>query len=269
MDYSSYRTILVSRAGRILTLTLNRPEKLNATDAALHTELSTIFNDVANDDEVDVVILTGAGKAFCAGGDTVWMEDMMKRPEQWYQTVREAKRIVYGILDCNKPIIAKLNGSAVGLGATIALFCDTIFASERAKIGDPHVMVGFVAGDGGSAIWPQLIGYARAKEFLMTGDLMEASRAAEIGLINHCVPHDELDARVDAFAARLASGAIQAIQATKVAVNATLRQVVAANLDLSLALEGLSNFSPEHKEGVRAFNEKRKPDFRSVNGGAA
>jgi enoyl-CoA hydratase len=264
MAYEKYKAIKVEKTNRILTLTLNRPDKLNATDAVLHSELSQIFWDIGLDQSVDVVILTGAGKAFCAGGDTVWMQDMIRTPGKWYQTVTEAKRIVFGILDCEKPIIAKLNGSAVGLGATIALFCDVIIASERAKIGDPHVLVGFVAGDGGSAIWPQLVGYPRAKEFLMTGELISAQRAEQLGLINHCVPADDLDSTVDKFAQKLSSGAVKAIQATKVAVNATLRQLVAANIDTSLALEGLSNFSDEHKEGVRAFNEKRTPNFAGV-----
>jgi len=264
MTYEKYKAIKVERTNRILTLTLNRPDKLNATDAVLHSELSRIFWDIGLDQSVDVVILTGAGKAFCAGGDTVWMQDMIQTPSMWYQTVTEAKRIVFGILDCEKPIIAKLNGSAVGLGATIALFCDIIIASERAKIGDPHVLVGFVAGDGGSAIWPQLVGYPRAKEFLMTGELISAQRAEQLGLINYCVPADDLDSTVDKFAKKLSSGAVQAIRATKVAVNATLRQLVAANIDTSLALEGLSNFSDEHKEGVHAFNEKRTPNFAGV-----
>lgn len=261
MNYQRYTAIKAERAGTILTLTLNRPDKLNATDAVLHEELSRIFDDVGADPAVEVVILTGAGKAFCAGGDTTWMQAMIDDQATWRKTVTEAKRIVFGLLDLEKPIIAKLNGSAVGLGATIALYCDVIFASDRAKIGDPHVNVGFVAGDGGSAIWPQLVGYARAKEMLMTGDLISAQRASEIGLINHCVPHDELDGRVEAFAERLAKGPIRAIQWTKMAVNAPLRQIVAANLELSLALEGLSNQSAEHQEGVSAFNEKRAPRF--------
>jgi enoyl-CoA hydratase len=261
MNFENYETIAAERAGRILTLTLNRPDKYNATDAQMHEELSTIFTDVARDTQSDVVILTGAGKAFCAGGDTVWMQKMIDDQAHWRKTVTEAKRIVFGLLDLEKPIIAKVNGAAAGLGATIALYCDVIFASDRAKIGDPHVSVGFVAGDGGSAIWPQLIGFARAKELLMTGDLISAKQAAEIGLINHCVPHDELDSRVQAFAEKLAVGPTRAIQWTKMAVNATLRQIVSANLDMSLALEGLSNQSADHQEGVKAFNEKRSPKF--------
>jgi len=259
--YDKYEHILAERAGRVLTLTLNRPDQLNATNAALHAELSTIFYDANLDNEAEVIVLTGAGRAFCAGGDTNWMQEMIDEPVAWRRTVTEAKKIVFGLLDLEKPIIAKLNGHAVGLGATIALYCDVIFASEKARIGDPHVAVGFVAGDGGAAIWPAHIGYARAKEFLMTGELLSAQRAAEIGLINHAVPADELDAAVDAFAKRLLGGARRAIQWTKMAVNVNLRQQVTTSLECSLALEGLSNFSADHQEGVNAFNEKREPKF--------
>ncbi|WP_287017167.1 enoyl-CoA hydratase-related protein [Cycloclasticus sp.] len=260
--YQHYKELKVELNKNILTVTMNRPDKANAINLALHTELSTIFNDAGSDDDVDVVILTGEGKAFSAGGDLPWLQNMIDDQSLWRRTVIEAKRIVFGIIDCEKPIIAKLNGATAGLGATIALYCDIIFASDRAKIGDPHVCVGFVAGDGGSAIWPQLIGYPRAKEYLMTGDLIPAAEAATMGLINHCVPHDELDERVAAFADRLANGPIRAIQGTKVAVNTTLRQLVSANIDASISLEGLSNQSDEHREGVAAFNEGRKPVFK-------
>ena len=173
----------------------------------------------------------------------------------------EGKTTIFSLLDVEKPVIAKVNGACVGLGATLALFCDVIFASDRAKLGDPHVAIGLVAGDGGAVIWPQLIGYARAKEFLFTRDLIEARRAAEIGLINHCVPAEQLDATVDAFARRLAEGAIKAIQGTKVSVNIGLKQLAHSILDASLAYEGHSNLTQDHREGVRAFLERRKARF--------
>ena len=259
--FEGYRRILFNRRDRVLEVTLNRPEKLNATDAVLHTELARVFFDVSNDPDSDIVVLTGAGRAFSAGGDVDWMQEAIDEPERFNQTVREAKQIVFGLIDCEKPIIAKLNGHATGLGATIALFCDVIFAAEHAKIGDPHVSIGFVAGDGGAVIWPQLIGYARAKEFLLTGDLMTAAEAARIGLINHAVPADELDAKVDAFADRLAAGATMAIRWTKMSVNIGLRQLAASMMDASLGYEALSNMTADHQEAVRAFAEKRPPVF--------
>src|SRR5690606_36637006 len=158
-----------------------------------------------------------------------------------------------------KPVVAKVNGHAVGLGATIALFCDVIFASTKASIGDPHVSVGYVAGDGVAIMWPQLIGYARAKELLMTGDLLPASRAAEIGLINHAVEPEGLDAAVVRFSERLAGGAVKAIRWTKMAVNIGLRQLAHSMMDASIAYESLSNTTADHREAVAAFREKRKP----------
>lgn len=266
--FDDYQTILFNRRGRVLEVTLNRPEKLNATDAVLHTELARVFTDISNDPDSEIVVLTGAGRAFSAGGDVAWMQDAIDEPERFEQTVREAKQIVFGLIDCEKPVIAKLNGHATGLGATIALFCDVIFAAEHAKIGDPHVSIGFVAGDGGAVIWPQLIGYARAKEYLLTGDLMTATQAAQMGLINHAVPADQLDERVNAFADRLANGATKAIRWTKMSVNIGLRDLATSIMDASLAYEAMSNMTADHAEAVKAFAEKRAPLFGRAGGGA-
>ncbi len=261
MDYARYQTILAERRGRILTLTLNRPEALNAVDQVMHEELARIFGDVAEDTACDVVVLTGAGKGFSAGGDIDWMQAMIDDPAMFERTAVEAKRIVFSLLDLEQPIIARVNGPAVGLGATIALFCDIIIAAEDATIADPHVRMGLVAGDGGAVIWPQLIGYARAKEFLMTGEFLDGRRAAELGLINYAVPADELDAKVDAFADRLAAGATKAIRWSKVSANIGLKQLAHSIMDASIAYEALSNQTADHREAVAAFREKRKPDF--------
>lgn len=261
MQYSNYSTMIVQISERIATVTMNRPEKLNAVDERMHEELARIFIDLNGDPDVDVVILTGAGRAFSSGGDIGWMQLMIDEPVRFEKTAREGKQIVFSLLDCEKPIIAKLNGHATGLGATIALFCDVIFASERAKIGDPHVSVGFVAGDGGAVIWPQLIGYARAKEYLMTGDLMTASEAARIGLINRVVPPQELDETVDAFARRLAGGAVKAIKWTKMSINIGLKQLAHSIMDASIAYEAQSNRTADHAEAVAAFREGRQPRF--------
>jgi enoyl-CoA hydratase len=160
-----------------------------------------------------------------------------------------------------KPIIARVNGHAVGLGATIALLCDIIIAADHAKIGDPHVNAGLVAGDGGALIWPQLIGFARAKEYLFTGDLMTAAEAERIGLINHVVPADQLDDKVYGLARRLAGGAMRSIRGTKEAINIPLRQLAHSMMDLSLSLETQSNLSEDHQEAVWAFAQKRRPNF--------
>lgn len=258
---SRYETLLIQRDGRKLTITMNRPDSLNSADTLMHEELAHVFYDVASDPDSDVIVLTGAGRAFSAGGDIPWMLDAIETPEMFEQTAREAKRIVFSMLDLEKPLIAKVNGHATGLGATLALFCDVIFAAEHAKIGDPHVSIGFVAGDGGPAIWPQLVGFARAKEYLMTGRLMPATEAERIGLINHAVPGDQLDAAVDAFANELLAGATKAIRWTKAVTNIELKRIVHSIMDASVAYEALSNRTSDHLEAVTAFKAKRKPQF--------
>ncbi|MGB3433319.1 enoyl-CoA hydratase/isomerase family protein [Achromobacter sp.] len=261
MNFAEYKSLTFERRKRILEITMNRPEKLNAVDEAMHEELARVFVDASADPECDVVVLTGAGRAFSSGGDIDWMQKMIDLPGAFEKTAREGKQIVYSLLDCEKPVIAKVNGHATGLGATLALFCDVIFASDAAKIGDPHVSVGYVAGDGGAVIWPQLIGYARAKEYLMTGDLMMATEAERIGLINHVVPAADLDQRVGQFADKLAAGATKAIRWTKMSANIGLKQLAHSIMDASLAYEALSNSTQDHQEAVNAFREKRSPVF--------
>lgn len=259
MDQAAYKTIEIGRRGRILYLTLNRPDVLNAIEGEMHEELSRLFVDAATDPDSDVIVLTGAGRAFSAGGDVELMQKAIDDPGIFERAVvPEAKKIVFSLLDCDKPVIAKLNGHAMGLGATIALFCDIIYAADHAKIGDPHVSVGLVAGDGGAVIWPQLIGFARAKEYLFTGKPLTAAKAAEIGLINHAVPAADLDAAVDALADQIAGGATKAIRWTKTTVNIALKQLAHSMMDTGLAYEALSNVSDEHVALVRAFREKAR-----------
>jgi enoyl-CoA hydratase len=261
MNFSDYRAIGFRRDGKVLHATFNRPDTLNAIDPDLHQDLNRLFGDVAEDAATNVLVITGAGRAFSAGGNIEQMQKLIDRPELFAADMGTAKRLIYSILDCPKPVIAKVNGHAMGLGATIALFSDIIIAANHAKIGDPHVSVGYVAGDGGAAIWPQLIGYARAKQYLLTGDPLLAEEAARIGLINRAVPAEELDQVVDEFAQRLSNGASKAIQWTKLSVNIGLRNVVSSVIDASMAYEALSNYTKDHAEAVAAFREKRPPRF--------
>lgn len=266
IDYARYEFIKAERNDNVLTLTLNRPAQYNAIHHELHEELADVFVDVAKDDATDVVVITGAGKAFCAGGDLRAMKehaDSHGAPGHYLSRV-SAKRIVYGLLDLEKPVIAKVNGAAMGLGATIALFCDVIYMAEHAVIGDPHVKAGVVAGDGGAIIWPQLIGYARAKEYLMTGDAIKAPEAHRMGLVNHVVPAAELDAAVQAMAERLANGPRDAIRFSKVTANIGLRQLAHSILDASMAYEFVTLRSPTHKEAIDAFTEGRAARFRGL-----
>lgn len=260
MDYSGYRFIKAERRGRVLTLTLNNPP-MNTVQMELHNELSRIFLDVQVDHESDVIVLTGAGNVFSAGGDIPNMQRRIDDPELFNRKNVEMKRIVFGLIELEKPIVARVNGDCMGLGATLALFCDLIVAVDTARFGDPHVRMGYVAGDGGAIIWPQLVGFARAKEFLLLGNTLTAVEAKEIGLINAAVPAAELDAKVDGIVDRLVNGATKAIRWTKTCVNIQLRQIAHSQLDASLAYEALTNIGADHQEAVNAFREKRKPKF--------
>jgi enoyl-CoA hydratase len=257
-DLPEYGTLLLERRGRLLTITLNRPEVLNAFAAAMHIEIIEALRFAATDPESDVIVLTGAGRAFSAGGDLDRMEECIADPAEFDREAADAKRVVFTLLDIEKPVIAKVNGHAVGLGATIALLCDVIFAADSAKIGDPHVKVGLVAGDGGAVIWPQLIGFARAKEYLMTGALIPARKAAEIGLINHAVPDAELAERVDAFCDQLIGGATQAIRWTKTTINMELKRIAHALMDAGIAYESVTVRSEEHRNAVAAMKKQLK-----------
>jgi enoyl-CoA hydratase len=261
VDYDSYRHLLIERRGRVLRVALNRPEVLNAVNARLHYELAHIWDDVMYDDAADVVVLTGVGRAFSAGGDYPWLLEGLKDRSVGKLSSYEAKRLVFNLLDCEKPVICRMNGDAIGLGATLALFCDIVVAAEHARIGDPHVRAGLVAGDGGAVIWPQLIGFVRAKQYLMTGDLIEAADAARMGLINQAVPEAELDAAVDRLADRLANGATKAIRWTKVSANLALKQLAHAVFDAGISYELTTQIGDDHAEAVHAFVEKRKPRF--------
>jgi enoyl-CoA hydratase len=260
LDFERYKNLAFRRDGRVLHVVFNRPDTLNAFDPAMHDELERFVFEVPRD-EAHVIVLTGAGKAFSAGGDIAQMQLLIDRPQLMHPEASTAKRLINAFLDIPQPVIAKVNGAAIGLGATLALFCDISFAARHAKIADPHVKVGFVAGDGGAVIWPQLIGYARAKQFLLTGDSITGEEAARIGLVNFACAAEELDAAVDAFAQRLASGARRAVQWTKATINVGLKQVAASVMDAGMAYETLSNHTRDHAEAVAAFREKRMPDF--------
>lgn len=257
----SLATIQMAREGRLLRITMNRPDALNAVNLQLHDDLADAMWFAQCDTGSDVIVLTGAGRAFSAGGDLDHIENNARNPHLFDHEVRVAKRIVSTMLDIDKPVICRMNGHAVGLGATLALLCDVIFASENAKIGDPHVGLGLVAGDGGAVLWAQRIGLTRAKEYLLTGDLLPATKAAEIGLVNHAVPLEDLDDRVNAFCEKLLGGAMMAIRATKVLTNLELKRVATALMDAGIAYESVSVRTADHMEGIQALKEKRKPNF--------
>jgi len=261
MKFDDFKCMSFRRDGRILHATLNRPDTLNAFDEAMYGEFERFVFEVSRDESAHVIVLSGAGKAFSAGGDVEQMQRLVDEPQRMYSEPGVAKRLINNFLDIPQPVIAKINGAAMGLGATVALFSDISFAAQHAKIADPHVKVGFVAGDGGAVIWPQLIGYARAKQYLLTGDVITGDEAAKIGLVNFAYPAEELDAAVDAFAQRLAGGARRAVQWTKATVNVGLKQLAASVMDAGMAYETLSNHTRDHAEAVSAFRARRAPEF--------
>lgn len=257
----TYTRFTFAREGRVLTAAITSEHPVNGVDAAMHEEFGRVFTDLQRDSGSDIIILTGKGRAFCAGGDFDWFEEQISDPAKFRDIAWEAKRIVTSILDMEKPMICRLNGAAAGLGATIALLCDMIISDDKAVIGDPHVKVGLVAGDGGAVIWPQLVGFAKAKELLMTGDLLTAPEAQDLGLINYAVPGDQLDAKVGELVAKLQANTKWAVRWTKTVTNIPLRALAAQMMDASVGWESVSNYMDDRKEAVEAFREKRKPNL--------
>jgi enoyl-CoA hydratase len=263
-DYSHYQRFRVEKDNHLAIVTLNRADKRNAIDHQFHVEFLRIFVQLAEDHEVFAILLTGAGDTFSIGGDVNGMKDRPMgdvRGEEGVLDPGNARRIVYNLLDCEKPVVCAINGNAIGLGATIALLCDITVASETAKIADTHVKVGLVAGDGGAAIWPLLVGPARAKEYLMRGTILTGADAARIGLVNYAVPKEEVYQKAYSIARELADGPTWAIRWTKLSVNKWLKQQVNLIFDTSFALEIATFHTEDHKEAVSAFIEKRKPKF--------
>lgn len=262
LDPARYSSLAFSRDGRVLTVAINLPERANVVTQTLHEEMARVWDDVADDPDSDVIVLTGAGSVFCAGGDMKWLADELRDGlAPFVVEARTMRRIVSSLLDCPKPVIAKVNGDAFGFGATIALLCDVVFAAEGARFADPHVKVGLVAGDGGAMIWPQLIGFGKARHYLLTGEAVEAREAERLGLIAFAVAPGDLDDEVARYAARLARGAQSAIRYTKSVTNIALRQLLPSVFEAGVAYEGLTRHTEDYREGVTSFIEKRRPDF--------
>jgi enoyl-CoA hydratase len=268
--YSDYEFLKVELAERIATVTINRPESLNAVHNVLHHELEQIWIDLRADRDVNAIVLTGAGRAFCAGGDVKGMAEGSlagstgktgKGRGRGPIAASNGRRVVENMLDVEQPIIGAINGDAIGLGATLALLCDITVVSEKARFADTHVKVGVVAGDGGAVIWPLLIGPHRAKEFLMRGNFINGAEAGRIGMVNYAVPPEQVMGRALELARELADGPTWAIRWSKLAVNKWLKQQANLILDASLAYEMMTFNTKDHQEAVKAFVEKRKPKF--------
>jgi enoyl-CoA hydratase len=269
-DYSDYEFLKVKVAERVATITINRPDSLNAVNNILHHELEQIWIDVRTDHDVNAIILTGAGRAFCAGGDVKGMAagnlagpsgQKGKGRTRDPIAASDGRRLVDNFLDVEQPILGAINGDAVGLGATLALLCDIIVASEKARFADTHVKMGIAAGDGGAVIWPLLIGPHRAKEFLMRGNFINGAEAGRIGMVNYAVAPEQVMPKARELAQELADGPTWAIRWSKLAVNRWLKQQSNLIMDASLAYEIMTFNTKDHQEAVKSFIEKRKPDF--------
>ncbi len=257
-----FETIQVEPVRDVLRVSIKHPTSaLNAVDAVLHREFALLFRELKREENARAVLLTGNGRAFSAGGDFKWFPELQK-PEVLEEVRRDGKQMIWDLLEVELPIVAAVDGPAIGLGASLALMCDVIFASDKAVFADPHVRVGIVAGDGGAAIWPLLVGPARAKQYLMTGDPVPAAEAERIGLVNFVTAHDQLADEALAYAERLAAGAPLAVRYTKLAVNKLLKDAVNTAFDTSTALEIVTFRTEDHQEALEALKDKREPRFK-------
>lgn len=263
-NYSTYQHLLCERKEHgILVLTINRPEVLNATNARLHWELSRVWLDIADDPETRVVIVTGAGQAFSAGGDLEMIESFQGDIGIIADVMKEASDIVYNIANLDKPVISAINGVAVGAGLAVALMADISIIAENVRITDGHVRLGVGAGDHAAIIWPLLCGLAKAKYYLLTADFIDGKEAERIGLVSLCVTREQLMPKAMEVATKLATGSQLAIRWTKRALNNWIRQA-GPIFDQSLALEMLGFFTADVGEGLQALREKRPPRFPSA-----
>lgn len=255
------QSIRIERDGDVLVCTIDRPgSDLNAIDGALHDELGDLMRLLKREREARAIVLTGSKKAFTAGGDRAWFREFTTAGAL-DRLRRDGKQLVWDLLDVEQPIVAGLNGPAIGLGASIALLCDLVVMADTATIGDPHVRVGVVAGDGGAAIWPLLLGPLAAKRYLMTGDAINAQEALAIGIAAEVTSPDALLERTMAWARRLAEGAPLAVRATKMAVNQQVKQALLTSFDYSMAAEMSTFLTHDHAEALDAIAEKRAPRF--------
>ncbi|OKH76546.1 enoyl-CoA hydratase [Mycobacterium sp. SWH-M3] len=264
MSFENYRQLTLSRrANGVLLITIDRPEKYNAADEQMHAELANIWKDVSADRDTRVAVITGAGKAFSAGGDLAMVERMAGDYHRVSHMLSEMSDLVYNMINCDKPIVSAINGVAVGAGAVAGLMADIAVMAEDARIGDGHVKLGVAAGDHAAIIWPLLVGMAKARYYLMTGDMVTGTEAERIGLVAKALPREQVLDEALRIADGLATGAQQAIRLTKRALNNWVRSA-GPIFDQSAAYEMLTFLGPDVVEGYTALREKRPPRFPSA-----
>src|SRR5881296_4267183 len=264
MDYADYKHLTFEpKPNGVLLVTINRPEVLNAANARLHWEFTQVWLTVDADPKTRVVLVTGAGKAFSAGGDLGLVEEMAGNPDALMRTMREASDLVYNMINLDKPVVSAINGVAVGAGLVVALLADVSIIAENARFTDGHTKLGVVAGDHAAIIWPLLCGMAKAKYYLLTSDFIDGKEAERIGLVSLAVPAAELLPKAFEVADKLAQGSQQAIRWTKKSLNNWLR-MAGPIFDQSIALEMLTFMEEDVREGIKAIREKRPPRFPSA-----
>lgn len=244
----------------VVLVTLNNPGKLNATDEVMHAELATVFVDLDRDPDVRVVVVTGEGKAFSAGGDLDWITKQVGNYPQTMKVMKEAGDIVRTLIECDTPVVSAINGVAVGAGLAVALMSDISVIDRDAKFTDGHIRLGVAAGDHAVAIWPLLCGMAKAKYYLMTADFIDGAEAERIGLVSKAVDGDDVLPEAMRIAQTLATGPNDAIKFTKRALNHWLRQALPA-FEASLAYEMLNFLGGDAAEGLAALRDRRSPEF--------
>jgi enoyl-CoA hydratase len=248
--------LLIEEIGAVRVITMNKPETLNANSPDLHEALVEVWRHVASDPQARAAVLTGAGRAFSAGGDLndftrMWTDTARRRHE-----LDQARRLLREMLDFPLPLVAAVNGPAVGLGCTLAVSCDLLVLADDAYLADPHVAIGLTAGDGGAATWPLLMTMPRAKEYLFTGDRIPPEVALAQGLVNRVVTKDKVLGSATELATRLAELPPQALRSTKHALNIHLRRAAEGVLDYALQAEFESFDTPEHHAAVDRFRSR-------------
>jgi enoyl-CoA hydratase len=264
--YERYQRLAFDRPREgVLRVTMNNPARLNAADKVMHAELADIWRDADRDETVQAIILTGAGKAFSAGGDFDMIEGIIDDFEARARTLAEAREIVFNVINCSKPIVSAIRGPAVGAGLVCGLLADISIATPDARIIDGHTRLGVAAGDHAAILWPLLCGMAKAKYYLLLCETLTGAEAERIGVVSLLADDGELDAKAVEIAGKLADGAPMAVRWTKLALNNWLR-AAGPTFDASLALEFLGFTGPEAREGLASHREKRRPKFRQSLG---
>ena len=266
MDYEDYQYLRFERQGKgILLVKIDRPEVLNATNARLHNELTSVWSTLGRDHLTNVVVITGEGdKAFSAGGDIELIEGMIGNSKEIARIQTEARDLVYNILAFEKPIISAINGVAVGAGLAVALLSDISVMNEDARLSDGHTKLGVGAGDHAAIIWPLLCGMAKAKYYLMTADFISGSEAERLGLVTFSKPSGQVLPYALEIADKLAKGSQPAIRGTKQTLNGWLKQASPIFED-SLRMEMFGFLGKDAEEGLSALKERRVPKFSSAD----